>query len=283
MGRDRIKEEKDYEELLSVNSAVQIQRIKEELIKLLPGDIKIIAKNESQKKLINSIKNNEITICAGPAGTGKTFVAMAYALSLLRKSGNRFRKIYLMKSVTTLKGEEIGFLKGDLKEKIEPFMWSFYISMEKILLDSSIKALIDKDIIRPFPLAYMRGVSLDDCIIIADEMQNVTLDNAHTLLTRIGSNSKLILLGDMDQIDMKNKLESSLEVLVEMFEGTHSMGVIEMSQEDTNVRNPLISIIEEKFKEFFANKKRVTMIDATTGGTKIITIHKDKIKELNGD
>ena len=283
MGRDRIKEEKDYEELLSVNSAVQIQRIKEELIKLLPGDIKIIAKNESQKKLINSIKNNEITICAGPAGTGKTFVAMAYALSLLRKSGNRFRKIYLMKSVTTLKGEEIGFLKGDLKEKIEPFMWSFYISMEKILLDSSIKALIDKDIIRPFPLAYMRGVSLDDCIIIADEMQNVTLDNAHTLLTRIGSNSKLILLGDMDQIDMKNKLESSLEVLVEMFEDTHSMGVIEMSQEDTNVRNPLISIIEEKFKEFFANKKRVAMIDATTGGTKIITIHKDKIKELNGD
>jgi len=277
MGRDRIKEEKDYEELLSVNSAVQIQRIKEELIKLLPSDIKIIARNESQKKLINSIKNNEITICAGPAGTGKTFVAMAYALSLLRKSTNRFKKIYLMKSVTTLKGEEIGFLKGDLKEKIEPFMWSFYISMEKILLDSSIKALIDRDIIRPFPLAYMRGVSLDDCIIIADEMQNVTLDNAHTLLTRIGSNSKLILLGDMDQIDMKNKHESSLEVLVEMFEDTHSMGVIEMSQEDTNVRNPLISIIEEKFKEFFANKKRVTMIDATTGGTKIITIHKDKI------
>jgi len=266
MGRDRVKEEKDFLELTSVNSGVQIGKIKEEIGKLLPNDIKIIAKNESQKKLINSIKNNEITICAGRAGTGKTFVAIAYALSLLRKSSNRFKKIYLVKSVTTLKGEELGFLKGDLKEKIDPFMWSFYINMEKLILESSMKTLLDKDIIRPFPLAYMRGASLDDCIIIADEMQNVTLDNSLTLLTRIGSNSKLILLGDINQIDMKNKHESSLEILLDMFEEVQNIGVIRMSNEDTNVRNPLIAVIEEKYLEYQKKpkKKTVNMVNPKT-------------------
>lgn len=259
MGRDRIKEEKDFKDLTEVNSSVQISRVKDEIGKLLTNDIKIIAKNESQKKLINSIKNNEITICAGPAGTGKTFVAVAYALSLLRKPSNRYKKIYLVKSVTTLKGEELGFLKGDLKEKIEPFMWSFYINMEKLVLDSSLKSLVDKDIVRPFPLAYMRGASFDDCIIIADEMQNVTLDNSRTLMTRIGSNAKLILLGDINQIDMKNKSESSLEAIIDLFDGIENIGVIKMSEEDTNVRNPLITVIEEKFKNHSKTaKKKIT-------------------------
>jgi len=247
MGRDRFKEERDYEELISVNSTTQISKVKEEVNRLVPNSMKIIAKNESQKKLINSIKNNEITICAGPAGTGKTFVAMGFALSLLKKRENRYKKIYLVKSVTTLKGEEIGFLKGDFKEKIEPFMWSFYINMEKLVQENSIKMLIEKEIIKPFPLAYMRGASLDDCIIIADEMQNVSFDNSRTLLTRIGSNSKLIILGDTNQVDMRNKNESSLEVLLDLFDGVSNMGVIKMSEEDTNVRNPLISIIEEKY------------------------------------
>ena len=260
MGRDRVKEEKDYEELISVNSGLQISKIKDEISKLLPNDIKIIAKNESQKKLINSIKNNEITICAGRAGCGKTFVAIAYALSLLRKTSNRYKKIYLVKSVTTLKGEELGFLKGDLKEKIEPFMWSYYINIEKLILESSMKTLIDKEIIRPFPLAYMRGVSLDDCIIIADEMQNVTLDNSLTLLTRIGSNCKLIILGDINQIDMKNKHDSSLEQLLKMYDNTSNIGVIEMSSEDVNVRNPLIAVIEEKYLEFQKRPKKKNTI-----------------------
>jgi len=270
MGRDRAKEDKDYEELLSVNSGAEISRIKTEISKLLPSDIKIIAKNESQKKLINSIKNNEITICAGPAGTGKTFVAVAYALSLLRKNSNRFRKIYLVKSVTTLKGEEIGFLKGDLNEKIEPFMWSFYINMEKLIISSSVKTLIEKEIIRPFPLAYMRGASLDDCIIIADEMQNVSFDNSRTLLTRTGSNSKLILLGDINQVHLKNKNESSLEVLLELFDGVSNMGVIKMSEEDTNVRNPLISIIEDKYKDYM-NKLNISPRNGKNNGKILLT------------
>lgn len=249
MGRDRFKEEKDYEELTSVNITAEINKIKLEIKKHIPRDIKIKAANDSQKKLIQSIKNNEITICAGPAGTGKTYVALALALSLLRKENNRYKTIYLIKSVTTLKNEEVGFLKGDLKDKIEPVMWSYYFNFEKLITNTSFKTLIEQDIVRPFPLAYMRGASLDDCIIIADEMQNVTFDNSRTLLTRIGSNCKLIVLGDINQIDMINKRESSLENLLSMFENIDKMGVIRMNESDTNIRNPLISIIEDKFKE----------------------------------
>lgn len=251
--RNRFNEDKEFEDLISVNSDTQISKIKREISTLLSKDIKIISKNESQKKLIKSIKENEITICSGPAGTGKTYVAMAYALSLLRKTTNRFKKIYLVKSVTTLKNEEVGFLKGDLKEKTEPVMWSFYLNMEKLVLESSLKSLVEKEIIRPMPLAFIRGASLDDCIIIADEMQNVSFDNSRTLLTRIGSNCKLILLGDTNQIDIRNKNESSLEVLLDLFDGVKDMGVVKMSEEDTNIRNPLITVIEDKYKEHILN------------------------------
>lgn len=253
MGRDRYKEDRDFEEIISVNSEMEISKIKKIISSLLPKDIKIISKNESQKKLIKSIKNNEITICAGPAGTGKTYVALAYALSLLRKNNNRFKKIYLVKSVTTLKGEEVGFIKGDLKDKIDPAMWSFYINMEKLILENTVNSLIEQDIVRPCPLAYMRGASLDDCIIIADEMQNVSLNNSRTLLTRIGKNCKIILLGDINQIDLKNKKESSLEILLNIFNDISNVGVIKMSEEDTNIRNPLISVIENTYNEYFDN------------------------------
>jgi len=255
MGRDRNKEDKDFEELTSIapaNSNEHVNDIKKIIKHLISKDTKIIAKNESQKKLIQSIKNNEITICAGPAGTGKTFVSLALALSLLRKDSNRFKTIYLVKSVTTLKGEEVGFIKGDLKDKIDPAMLSYYINIEKLILKNSFTSLVAQDIIRPFPLAYIRGVSLDDCIIIADEMQNVTFDNSRTLLTRIGNNCKLIVLGDINQVDMKNKNESSLDVLLNMFNDVDKIGAIRMSDKDKNIRNPLINIIEEKYKEYIS-------------------------------
>jgi phosphate starvation-inducible PhoH-like protein len=252
----KFQEDNEFNKIMANNGEWELQVTKKEIERLIPNNITVKAKNDKQIKLINSIRNNEITICAGPAGTGKTFVSVAYALALLRKMQNRFKKIYLVKSVTTLKGEEIGFLKGDFKEKIEPFMWSYFINMEKIIKKNSITQLLESDIIRPFPLAYMRGASLDNCIIIADETQNITMDNARTLLTRIGNNSKLILLGDINQIDMKNKEESSLEKLLELFQNENKFGVINMGMEDTNVRNPLITTIEEKFSNYYESNEK---------------------------
>ena len=242
---------KEYNEMLDVDGLFDVKRDKEIISELLPNDIKVLAKNESQKNLIKSIKNNEITICAGPAGCGKTYVALAYAMSLIRKPSNRYRKIYLVKSVTTLRNEEIGFLKGGLEEKINPFMWSYFINIEKLILKTTLSSLIDHNIIVPFPLAYMRGASLDDCIIIIDEAQNISLDNIRTAMTRIGSNSKMLILGDTNQIDMKNKDESSLNILLELFNDVESMGVVVMDENDTNVRNPIINQIENKFKTYY--------------------------------
>ena len=251
----RFDEENVLNDILTYNSDSDIKKKKKAINKYLPNDIKVIAKNESQKKLINSIRNNEITICAGPPGMGKTFVSVAFALNLLKKENNRFKNVFLIKSVTTLKGEEMGFLKGDVNEKIEPVMWSFKLNMEKIMDSTTIDKLISEEIIRPLPLGYIRGVSLDDCIIIADEMQNVNLDNSKTLMTRIGRNTKIIMLGDINQIDIKNKKESSLKDLLLMFNNTEGIGVIDMSNEDTeNIRNPIIKIIEKRYDDFL-NKK----------------------------
>jgi len=248
------KESQKLEGIIMPNSEEYITGIKTTINKFIPNELKVIAKNESQKNLIQSIKNKEITICAGAPGCGKTYIAVALALSLLKKSGNRYNKIYLVKSVTTLKGEELGYLKGDLVEKFSPFMMSYYINIEKIIGEVALKGLIEKDIIRPFPLAYIKGSSLDDCIIIGDELQNVSLNNSHVLLTRIGSNAKLILLGDIKQIDIKDKHESSLEQLLVMFENSDKIGTVVMDKNDTNVRNPIIDMIEEKFDEY-AEKK----------------------------
>lgn len=269
--KNRFKDEEDFNEIMNSNNTSEIIKIKEDLNSILRNDIKIIAKNESQKKLINSIKNNEITICAGHAGCGKTFISVAYALSLLRKTSNKFKKIYLVKSVTPLKGEEIGFIKGSWEEKIGPFMWSYFINIEKLILEPTLKTLLEKEYIKPFPLTYMRGASLDDCIIITDEAQNISMSNSRTLLTRIGSNCKLIILGDFNQIDIKESELSSLQTLIDMFKETDNIGVIEMSKSDTNIRNPLIDVIESKFNELDEKNKNKKF-------RKIPSIPKEEIK-----
>ena len=256
MSRDRVKESKIFDELLTANSDndSNVGKAKKTISSLIPNDLKIVAKNDSQKLLINSIKNNEITICAGPAGSGKTFLAVAYALSLLRKTDNKYKKIYLIKSVVPLKGEDVGYLKGGLNEKIFPFFMSFYFNMEKIISEFSMKSLLENEIIKPLPLAYFRGITLDNCIIIADEIQNISMDNTHTLMTRIGSDCKLIMLGDTNQIDLVNKNDSSLRYVLKIFNDMDNIGVIEMDENNKNIRNPLIDGIEVKFKEYFNEK-----------------------------
>jgi len=233
------------------------KQLKDENKELIKGtvysNVKVIAKNESQKELLRSIKANQITICSGKAGCGKTFVSLGYALKLLKTQNNYYQKIYLVKSVTPLKGEEVGFLKGDLKEKIDPYMASYYINMEKLISKMDMTSLMTQDYVRPYPLTYLRGASLDNAIIIVDEAQNITMDNARTILTRIGENSKMILLGDSNQIDMKYKENSCLYKLISLFKDTDEIGTIIMNDNDRNVRNPIIDMIEEKFdslKEF---------------------------------
>lgn len=249
------KKKKDTESF-EINADEINDRQKDAISKMIVERISLTAKNDSQKKLLRSIKENQITICNGVAGSGKTLCSIYMALSLLREKNNKYQKILLVKSVTVLKNEELGFLKGDLREKVDPFMESFKSNAKKLFSITNVDSLFESSIIHFLPLAYIRGTNLDNSIIILDETQNVSVDNARTLLTRIGGNSKIICLGDTNQIDLRNKQDSSLDVLLKIFDGVNDIGCITMDENDENCRNPIIKTIEQKFKEHSESIKK---------------------------
>lgn len=229
-----------------------IQSFNYNLLSNLKLDIK--HKNETQKKLTQAIKSNDVVICTGPSGCGKTFLSCAQSLSEL-KQNDKIKKIVLVKSVTTLKTEEIGFLKGSLEEKMEPFMFSFMKNFEKIIGLDIVEKLKAEKIIEILPIAYMRGINIDNAIVIVDEVQNITVDNIRTILTRLGENSKMILLGDLKQIDQKNKYDSALRFLIDNFKNIDDIEVVEFHLDDV-VRHPLIKKIEPIFDLINDTKKK---------------------------
>ena len=198
-------------------------------------------RNQKQAEFIKLIKKHEVIIAKGSAGTGKTFVSLATALSML---GEIYKKIIIVKSVTTVPDEEIGFLKGSLKDKMDPFMLSFTWNIDKICGEGSAEALMNKGLIQVLPLAFVRGISIDNAILIFDEMQNVNAHIFKTVMTRIGTNSKYIMLGDTEQVDLKKKQNSCLDPVIEMFKTSSFIGTIEFTDEDC-VRNPIIPKILE--------------------------------------
>ena len=212
-------------------------------------------KNESQKKLVDLVNNNKITIVAGPAGTGKTYLACAQALKLL-KNDNRFKKIILVKSVTVLEGEEVGFLKGDLKEKMLPFTISFLDNFHKIIGEALTQIMVDQGYIEVLPLAFIRGRSIDNAIIIVDEAQNITLKNMRSTMTRIGTDTKMIITGDTKQIDMKNPKLSSLDTVVKLFGDKSDIGTMNFEISDI-VRDPIVKLIEETFDDWEEKQTQV--------------------------
>tara|TARA_R110000803_G_scaffold25801_1_gene61574 strand:- start:10285 stop:11025 length:741 start_codon:yes stop_codon:yes gene_type:complete len=205
--------------------------------------ITVKCKTENQKTLVNAIKGKEIIICSGPAGSGKTFLACAEALRLIKRN-SKFKKIIIVKSVTTLKNEEIGFLKGNLREKMEPFMFSFVHNFEKIVGQSITSRLRELKTIEEMPIAYMRGINLDRSIIIIDEAQNISQDNIRTIMTRLGKDSKMIFLGDERQQDSKGG--NGLTFLMKHFDNIEEIGCVQLTKSDV-VRNPLIAKIERVF------------------------------------
>ena len=178
--------------------------------------------------------------------THNTFLAVSEALNLLKEEETVYKKIILIKSVTPLKGEEVGFLKGDLDTKLAPFMYSFMANFYKLIGNNLSNSLKEQGIIEILPIAFIRGLSIDNSIIIIDEAQNISIDNMESILTRIGENSKMIIIGDTKQIDIKNKRESSLNLISEKFSNIEGFGIMKFEKSD-QVRNPLINKIEDVF------------------------------------
>ena len=203
------------------------------------------AKNKKQQRLVNLIEDKEVILATGVAGTGKTYVALATALSLL---GPIYKKVVLVKSVTTLPGEEIGFLIGGMEQKMDPFVMSYVWNIDKICGQGSASSLMNKKIVEVLPLAFIRGLSIDNSIVIIDEAQNIDTHTFKTMMTRIGEDSKYIFLGDVEQIDRKKKSESCLQKVMDIFKDSPIIGTIEFTDEDC-VRNPIIPKILSVLRE----------------------------------
>lgn len=202
-------------------------------------------KTDKQQELIDLIDKKEVVIVKGPSGSGKTYTALAQSLDLL---GPYYKQIVLIKSLTTVPEEELGSLPGTVERKLDPYIMSYTWNIDKLCGEGAAKSLMDKKLISILPIAFARGISIDNSIVIIDEVQNLSFHTFKTLITRIGERSKYILLGDVEQIDRRRKEESPLEKIFEIFKDNEVIGTLEFTDEDC-VRNPIIPSILYKLRE----------------------------------
>lgn len=215
----------------------------EEIAKTAKGK-PVRVKTLGQKQYIQSIRKNDIVFGVGPAGTGKTYLAVVMAVSAL-KSG-KVNKIVLTRPAVEA-GESLGFLPGDLKEKVDPYLRPLYDALYDILGNEPTQRLIDRGIIEIAPLAYMRGRTLDDAFVILDEAQNTTEAQMKMFLTRLGFGSKMVVTGDQSQIDLPRKAKSGLVVALDILRDVEGIGFIMLDGSDV-VRHPLVGKIVNAYE-----------------------------------
>lgn len=197
----------------------------------------IRVKNVGQRDYVESIKKNDIVFGIGPAGTGKTFIAVAMAVAAMRK-GDVKRIIITRPAVEA--GENLGFLPGDLKEKVDPYLRPLYDALYTVFGTEHTNRLIERETIEVAPLAYMRGRTLDDAFIILDEAQNTTVQQMKMFLTRLGFNSKMVINGDITQVDLPRRTTSGLIHAERVLTGVKGIGHIKFEAEDV-IRHPLVA------------------------------------------
>ena len=204
---------------------------------------KVFPKSRTQALFIQSMTEHDLSFAVGPAGTGKTFLAVAHALAEVLS--RRKRKLVLTRPVVEA-GESLGFLPGDLSQKIQPYLKPLYDAMESLVPGETIQKLEDTRVIEVAPLAYMRGRSLRDCYVILDEAQNTTREQMKMFLTRIGENTRVVVTGNVTQIDLPRKKESGLLHAVGILHGIEGIGFTYFTSTDV-VRNPLVKKIIQAY------------------------------------
>jgi len=238
------------------NTLIIPVNLRQDLLSQIKIDLK--HKNEVQKKLTQSIKNGDVTICTGPAGTGKTLLSVAEALLLLKNNPEIYHEIKLVKSIVQLKDEDLGTLPGDEKDKLKFIMMSFFDAFYKLIGEELTNKLLEAGYIKMDVFGSIRGRSLANCILLFDEFQNVTDNNGKTLLTRFSENSKVIALGDSNQVDLKKPETSCLAELVRMakLHPENGVNVVEFT-EDEVVRHRLTRYFIKIFEHKDYKKKTV--------------------------
>ncbi|MDE6512260.1 MAG: PhoH family protein [Muribaculaceae bacterium] len=205
----------------------------------------IAPRNANQAKMVKSFNENDLTFALGPAGTGKTYIAIALAVAALK---NRQCRRILLSRPAVEAGEKLGFLPGDMKDKIDPYLRPLYDALEDMIPQVKLKEYMETDTIQIAPLAFMRGRTLNDAIIILDEAQNTTKHQMKMFLTRLGHNAKMIVTGDTTQIDLPRTVQSGLIQALRILRGVKGIGIIEYEKKDI-VRHPLVQRIVDAYEK----------------------------------
>ena len=242
--RNKIIEIPDLELIAKLKNSEKLNKSKISQLNVIDNKF-IKVKNINQFKYLEIIDNSTITFGIGPAGTGKTFLAVASAVKMY--SENKIKKIVLTRPAVEA-GERLGYLPGDLSQKIDPYLVPLFDSLEYFFGNETLQYLIEKRNIEIVPLAYMRGRTLNDACIILDEAQNATMSQIKMFLTRLGENSKMIITGDETQIDLHNKTFSGLKKSRKTISSIEEVSVLEFENADI-VRNKIVSKILEVFPD----------------------------------
>lgn len=205
----------------------------------------IKGRSENQQKLIDAFEQNDMIFAVGPAGTGKTYLSIALAVKAMKEKNAK--KIILSRPAVEA-GEKLGFLPGDMKEKIDPYLQPLYDALEDMIPAAKLQDMMDKHIIQIAPLAFMRGRTLSDAVVILDEAQNTTLSQIKMFLTRMGRNARFIVTGDVTQIDLPRRDDSGLVPVMGMLRGIDGIGIVEFDNRDI-IRHRLVKQIVEAFEK----------------------------------
>lgn len=206
----------------------------------------IFARTPNQQKFVEIVSAKDLTFALGPAGTGKTYIAIALAVRALKNK--EVRKIILSRPAVEA-GEKLGFLPGDMKDKIDPYLQPLYDALEDMIPAAKLKEYMDSNVIQIAPLAFMRGRTLNDAVIVLDEAQNTTTHQIKMFLTRLGMNAKMIITGDATQIDLPRATTSGLLHALKVLKGVEGIGKIEFCKKDI-VRHALVQRIVEAYQKF---------------------------------
>lgn len=206
----------------------------------------IKARSENQLRLIEAYEQNDMVFAVGPAGTGKTYLSIALAVKALKEK--TAKKIILSRPAVEA-GEKLGFLPGDMKDKIDPYLQPLYDALEDMLPQAKLQEMMEKHVIQIAPLAFMRGRTLSDAVVILDEAQNTTPAQIRMFLTRMGWNTKMIITGDMTQIDLPHSQKSGLIEALHILNNVEGIGVVNLNQKDI-VRHKLVTRIVNAYEAF---------------------------------